>query len=99
MMDSAATENTLIRSVPCEICGARMLWTQAAWNDAANGGGADIARAAYRCDNGHVLDPANTPQCPNCGVHDTGRLESTGACKCHRCHASFPAPAPAPPSR
>ena len=93
MTDHAATENTLIRSVPCEICGARMLWTQAAWTGPADGsGGEPIARAAYRCDNGHVLDPASTPQCPNCGVHDTTRLESTGACRCNRCKSSFAAP-------
>lgn len=92
MTDRAATENTLIRSVPCEICGARMLWTQAAWTEPAEVEGGSIARAAYRCDNGHVLDPANTPQCPNCGVHDTGRIESTGACKCHRCKSSFAPP-------
>lgn len=92
MMSDTGTENTLIRSVPCEICGARMLWTQGAWTEPADVSGDRFARAAYRCDNGHVLDPATTPQCPNCGIHDTGRLESTGACKCHRCQSSFAAP-------
>ncbi len=92
MMPHAGTENTLIRSLPCEICGARMLWTQGAWTESGDVSGDQFARAAYRCDNGHVLDPTVTPQCPNCGVHDTGRLESTGACKCHRCQASFAAP-------
>jgi hypothetical protein len=94
MTEEAGTDNTLIRSVGCEICGARMLWTQGAWREASESQGSGIAGAAYRCDNGHVLDPANTPQCPNCGVHDTARLESTGTCKCHRCHASFAAPRP-----
>lgn len=92
MMPDAASENTLIRSLPCEICGARMLWTQAAWLEDADASGGGLARAAYRCDNGHVLDPVHSPQCPSCGVHDTVRLESTGACKCQRCHASFAAP-------
>lgn len=89
MTHDGGTGNTLIRSVPCETCGARMLWTQGAWLEPADGPAASSARAAYRCDNGHVLDPANTLQCPNCGIHDTSRLEGTGTWKCSRCHTSF----------
>ena len=86
-MGQPATDNTLIRSVACDVCGARMLWTQSAWSDEAD----PIARAAYRCDNGHVVDPVQTPQCPNCGVHDTVRLAS-GEFKCARCSTVFTVP-------
>jgi hypothetical protein len=86
MTEPGGTENTLIRSVPCERCGARLLWTQNAWSENGTPG-----RAAYRCDNGHTIDPAETPQCPNCGVHDTGRLD-TGEFKCRRCSATFTVP-------
>jgi hypothetical protein len=86
-MGQPSTDNTLIRSLPCDECGARMLWTQSAWSDAAD----PFARAAYRCDNGHVLDPAETPQCPNCGVHDTSRPEA-GDFKCRRCATVFQVP-------
>ncbi len=86
MTQTADTDNTLIRSVPCERCGARMLWTQSAWTDA----GEALARAAYRCDNGHVLDPRESPQCPNCGVHDT--VSAGSDFKCHRCSTVFTVP-------
>ena len=85
-------DNTLIRSVPCEHCGAAMLWTQAAWPAGATAGGAPISRAAYTCMNGHALDPAETPQCPNCGVHDTSRAESDDEFRCSRCQAVFTVP-------
>jgi predicted RNA-binding Zn-ribbon protein involved in translation (DUF1610 family) len=58
-------ENTLIRPAPCPQCGAQMLWTQNACDADAS------SNAAYRCVNGHVLDPAGTRQCPACGMHDT----------------------------
>ena len=60
-------ENTLVRSKPCAECGAEVLWTQNAWKSGSTGS------AAYRCVNGHVIDPTQTRQCPNCGVHDTER--------------------------
>jgi hypothetical protein len=63
-----------------------MLWTQSAWTDA----GEALARAAYRCDNGHVLDPRESPQCPNCGVHDT--VSAGSDFKCHRCSTVFTVP-------
>jgi endogenous inhibitor of DNA gyrase (YacG/DUF329 family) len=72
-------ENTLIRSVPCPECGDQMLWTQNAWR--AN----DTSNAAYRCLNGHVVDPATTRQCPACGVHDTTTLGDTDGGQQHRC--------------
>ena len=57
--------NAITRSAPCQDCGAEMLWTQNACH------ADDETRAAYRCSNGHTLDPSLTRQCPNCGVHDT----------------------------
>jgi hypothetical protein len=42
-----------------------MLWTQNTW------AAGDNRAAAYRCLNGHVLDPSMTRECPACGVHDT----------------------------
>jgi predicted RNA-binding Zn-ribbon protein involved in translation (DUF1610 family) len=62
------TDNTLIRLEACLECGGEMLWTQNAWR------AGDTAGAAYRCANGHVIDPALTRQCPSCGVHDTTRV-------------------------
>jgi hypothetical protein len=73
------TENTLIRSKPCEECGAEMLWTQNAWRTG------DTTNAAYRCVNGHTLDPALTKQCPRCGVHDTVVAGEEGGRQQHRC--------------
>jgi hypothetical protein len=46
-----------------------MLWTQNTWAEG------DHRAAAYRCLNGHVLDPSKTRECPTCGVHDT-RVEA-----------------------
>ena len=80
------TGNTLIRSSPCEVCGARMLWTQSAFT-LSDGS----THAAYECDNGHVIDPADTAQCPNCGLHDTIRTEGAGF-KCQRCGNAFSMP-------
>jgi predicted nucleic acid-binding Zn ribbon protein len=63
-----------------------MLWTQNAW---AQG---DNRAAAYRCMNGHVLDPAMTRECPKCGVHDTQIVEQAreaAACVCNACGARF----------
>ena len=62
-----------------------MLWTQNAW---AHG---DNRAAAYQCPNGHVIDPADTHQCPQCGVHDTGAdtAKGAGAYECHRCGNKF----------
>ena len=82
-------ENTLIRSQKCPGCGAEMLWTQNAWPPGHNG------EAAYRCQNGHVVDPTDTRQCPRCGVHDTQRLsEGDGptAFRCFRCGLEFDYP-------
>jgi predicted RNA-binding Zn-ribbon protein involved in translation (DUF1610 family) len=81
-------ENTLIRSVPCPECGAEMLWTQNAWR------ADDTANAAYRCPNGHVVDPATTKQCPACGLHDTTLLDEADSLhhKCLRCGQAFQVP-------
>jgi transposase-like protein len=81
--------NTLIRSEGCPTCGAEMLWTQNAWHSG------DATRAAYRCVSGHVIDPATTKQCPQCGVHDTTLLpESDGRqqYRCLRCDCRFQVP-------
>jgi hypothetical protein len=81
--------NDLARSRPCEICGAEMLWTQAAWESARG------RQAAYRCLNGHAVDPATTRQCPRCGFHDTEVVESAHGqqqCKCFRCGEEFDVP-------
>ena len=83
------TDNTLIRSEPCAQCGADMLWTQNAWHAEA------VTNAAYQCLNGHVLDPATTRQCPDCGVHDTavtGNADGRQQCRCLRCGRSFQVP-------
>jgi hypothetical protein len=58
-------EKSLVRSSRCPDCGAEMLWTQNAWKTG------DTGQAAYCCENGHVVDPSLTPQCPGCGIHDT----------------------------
>ena len=79
-------ENTLIRSAPCPSCGSQMLWTQNAWQDD------DVTSAAYRCPQGHVLDPATTRQCPVCGEHDTeivGQAGETQHFHCLRCGKPF----------
>ena len=77
--------NVLQRTQPCASCGAMMLWTQNAWAHGNN------RAAAYRCANGHVIDPADTHQCPKCGVHDTSAAPSNGAgaYECHRCGHTF----------
>jgi endogenous inhibitor of DNA gyrase (YacG/DUF329 family) len=82
-------ENTLVRSSPCPDCRAEMLWTQNAWKTG------DTGQAAYQCENGHVVDPARTPQCPSCGVHDTVLMKDEDGIKhfrCARCSAVFPLP-------
>ena len=82
-------ENTLIRSTPCAECGATVLWTQNAWKSG------DTGSAAYRCVNGHVIDPAQTRQCPTCGVHDTARLDDADGVehyRCTRCSTRFTFP-------
>lgn len=82
-------DNDLVRSQPCARCGAQMLWTQAAWRSDEG------TAAAYRCLNGHVLDPATTRQCPQCGFHDTEVLNETGGrqrCRCFRCGHEFQVP-------
>jgi hypothetical protein len=83
------TTNTLIRSEPCRECGAEMLWTQNAWR------AGDAAAAAYRCANGHVIDPELTRQCPTCGLHDTTRVgvsDGKEQYRCLRCDEAFEAP-------
>ena len=82
-------ENLLIRSQPCPECGTEMLWTQNAWQTG------DTGVAAYRCLNGHLIDPAETRQCPACGVHDTvllGEEAGRGQFKCSRCSTAFAFP-------
>jgi hypothetical protein len=82
-------ENTLIRSEPCADCGSEMLWTQNAWK--LDG----TTNAAYRCMNGHVLDPSTTRQCPACGVHDTvlvGEIDGRQEFRCSRCGEPFTIP-------
>ena len=84
-------ENTLIRSAPCPHCGAQMLWTQNAWHDGSGG----AVSAAYRCANGHGLDPSMTRQCPACGIHDTTLLSSADGrqdFRCARCGQAFTFP-------
>ena len=61
--------NSLLRSEPCAECGEVMLWTQNAWSHG------ELRAAAYCCANGHVVDPQDTRQCPQCGVHDTRPIE------------------------
>lgn len=82
-------ENTLVRTRPCAECGAEVLWTQNAWKSG------DSGAAAYRCLNGHVIDPAQTRQCPACGVHDTERLADANGLEqfqCRRCGTAFTFP-------
>jgi predicted RNA-binding Zn-ribbon protein involved in translation (DUF1610 family) len=81
-------QNTLIRSTPCPECGGDMLWSQNAWKTG------DTGVAAYRCMNGHVLDPAQTRQCPSCGLHDTVLLDEEDAqhFRCARCGEQFAFP-------
>jgi predicted RNA-binding Zn-ribbon protein involved in translation (DUF1610 family) len=82
-------DNTILRSAPCPDCGAEMLWTQNAWPVDAEAG------PAYRCLNGHVLDPSMTRQCPACGVHDTTLMETDTDrqdFRCARCGQSFTFP-------
>ena len=82
--------NVLLRSEPCPECGEMMLWTQNAW---AQG---ESRAAAYRCLNGHLLDPSTTRECPTCGLHDTRIEESRDDGQtthvCHGCGARFPGP-------
>lgn len=79
--------NVLRRSEPCPECGEMMLWTQNIW---AHG---DNRAAAYRCLNGHVLDPSTTRECQTCGVHDTRIAESSEDGQtthvCNACGARF----------
>lgn len=76
--------NALLRTDPCAECGAMMLWTQNAWVHGDN------RAAAYRCANGHVVDPGTTRQCPRCGVHDTQEAGSaSGIFECSRCGNRF----------
>jgi tRNA(Ile2) C34 agmatinyltransferase TiaS len=79
-------ENTLVRSSRCFECDGDLLWTQNAWKAGETG------QAAYRCQNGHVVDPSLTPQCPACGIHDTVLSADEGGHKeyrCTRCAESF----------
>ena len=83
--------NTISRTEPCPECGAEMIWTQNAWR----GDAASEPRAAYRCRNGHAIDPDTTRQCPACGVHDTvlrGTAEGRQQFTCARCGESFTYP-------
>ena len=87
-------ENTIKRTAPCPECGAESIWTQNAWRDEMGG----EVGAAYRCLNGHVLDPSTTRQCPACGVHDTTLMASSGGrqeFRCERCGEAFTFPRPA----
>jgi predicted RNA-binding Zn-ribbon protein involved in translation (DUF1610 family) len=82
-------DNTLLRSEPCPECGSEMLWTQNAWR--ADG----MTEAAYRCSQGHVVDPATTRQCPVCGVHDTRLVGAVGGrdqFRCEHCGHAFEYP-------
>jgi endogenous inhibitor of DNA gyrase (YacG/DUF329 family) len=82
-------KNTLVRSSPCAECGSEMVWTQNAWK------AGDMANAAYRCQNGHVLDPSLTCQCPACGIHDTvllGDHDGHQQFRCTRCGNLFEVP-------
>ena len=82
-------ENTLIRSSPCSECGSELLWTQNAWKVG------DVRLAAYSCQNGHVIDPSLTRQCPACGLHDTvlvGNREGHQQFRCARCRQNFEFP-------
>ena len=77
----------ITRSQPCPECGAEIIWTQNAWPPDGS--------AAYRCANGHVIDPATTRQCPKCGVHDTRMLSDVGGrqqFRCEQCGEAFAMP-------
>ena len=66
-----------------------MLWTQNAWQVG------ETSNAAYRCLNGHVMDPILTRQCPACGVHDTvvvAHPDERQECRCLRCNLAFQVP-------
>jgi Zn ribbon nucleic-acid-binding protein len=82
-------ENTLVRQSRCPECDTEMLWAQNAWKTGETG------QAAYRCQNGHVIDPSLTPQCPACGIHDTILLRAEEGAKhfrCTRCAEAFQLP-------
>jgi hypothetical protein len=87
---TAPTPDTLRRSSPCPECGTMMLWTQNAWASGDNRAG------AYRCMNGHVLDPLLTCECPSCGLHDTSIVEGPPTVQidhiCHACGNTFSTP-------
>ena len=81
--------NGLTRSQPCPQCGSDVIWTQNAWKVG------DTGSAAYACTNGHVIDPSETRQCPNCGVHDTILVSREGErqeFRCARCGEEFAHP-------
>jgi hypothetical protein len=71
----------MLRSTPCAECGAELVWTQNAWK------AGDTGQAAYSCQNGHVVDPTLTRQCPACGIHDTVLLDDTDGVQRFRCAA------------
>ena len=82
-------DNTITRSARCPECGSEMIWTQNAWPADAK------VEAAYRCRQGHLVDPATTRQCPACGVHDTkvvGVLDGRQQCQCAHCGKAFTFP-------
>jgi hypothetical protein len=82
-------EKSLVRSSRCSECGSEMLWTQNAWKTGETG------QAAYSCENGHVIDPSVTPQCPACGIHDTVLVSAEGGrqqFRCTRCEEGFEVP-------
>ena len=82
-------DNTLFRSSLCPECGLGLLWTQNAWKDGEPG------QAAYRCQNGHTIDPSVTRQCPACGIHDTALLDEQNGhqrFRCARCNEVFEFP-------
>jgi rubrerythrin len=72
-------DNTLKRSERCAQCGSEMFWTQNAWPADAK------VEAAYRCAQGHLVDPSTTRQCPVCGVHDTKVISLIGGRQQFRC--------------
>lgn len=81
--------NALTRSQPCPECGADLMWTQNAWQTEG------ASCAAYRCVNGHVIDPLATRQCPKCGVHDTAIVSDADGRQrfvCAQCGESFAHP-------
>jgi hypothetical protein len=79
----------VVRSSRCSECGSEMLWTQNAWKTG------DTGQAAYCCQNGHVIAPSVTPQCPGCGIHDTVLLSAERGrqqFRCTRCEEAFEVP-------